>query len=224
MRNPVGKNIVKLRKECGMSQEQLAGQIHVTRQAVSNWETGRSQPDLDTLEALAGVFGTDILVVIYGQQPVKEEADINAADRKRHQRLAVVMGLISLAGFILSVQISGELNELRTRTYQAVPYILFRLLGAPVASIPLGITLMHVLCLFCRARISRPELKKNILILGVGLIVLYVAVILFCWEILPPYIPAPGWMARLSYYTYNTLFPQLLFFIIGILLYLGTEP
>lgn len=66
MKNTVGKNIVKLRKEQGMSQEQLAQKIHVTRQAVSNWETGRSQPDLDMLETLASAFGTDILVVIYG--------------------------------------------------------------------------------------------------------------------------------------------------------------
>ena len=63
MKNTVGKNIVKLRKEQGMSQEQLAQKIHVTRQAVSNWETGRSQPDLDMLEALASAFGTDILEI-----------------------------------------------------------------------------------------------------------------------------------------------------------------
>ncbi|ENZ42874.1 hypothetical protein HMPREF1089_02238 [Enterocloster bolteae 90B3] len=42
MKNTVGKNIVKLRKEQGMSQEQLAQKLHVTRQAVSNWETGGS--------------------------------------------------------------------------------------------------------------------------------------------------------------------------------------
>lgn len=35
MKNTVGKNIVKLRKEQGMSQEQLAQKLHVTRQAVS---------------------------------------------------------------------------------------------------------------------------------------------------------------------------------------------
>ena len=43
MKITVGKNIVKLRKEQGMSQEQLAQKIHVTRQAVSNWEN-RQEP------------------------------------------------------------------------------------------------------------------------------------------------------------------------------------
>ncbi|WP_155245128.1 helix-turn-helix transcriptional regulator [Enterocloster clostridioformis] len=41
MKNTVGKNIVKLRKEQGMSREQLVRKLHVTRQAVS-WETGIS--------------------------------------------------------------------------------------------------------------------------------------------------------------------------------------
>ena len=83
MKNTVGKNIVKLRKEQGMSQEQLAQKLHVTRQAVSNWETGRSQPDLDMLEALASAFETDILVVIYGQMPAGEDEETRSAVRQR---------------------------------------------------------------------------------------------------------------------------------------------
>ena len=67
-----------------MSQEQLAQKIHVTRQAVSNWETGRSQPDLDMLETLASAFGTDILVVIYGQMPAGADEETRSAVRKRH--------------------------------------------------------------------------------------------------------------------------------------------
>lgn len=39
----IGKNISKYRREKGMTQDQLAEKLHVTRQAVSNWETGVSQ-------------------------------------------------------------------------------------------------------------------------------------------------------------------------------------
>lgn len=39
----IGKNIRNLRKQKKMSQEHLAGLLHVTRQAVSNWENGVSQ-------------------------------------------------------------------------------------------------------------------------------------------------------------------------------------
>ena len=39
----VGQNIKRFREEKGFSQEQLAEQLNVTRQAVSNWENGGSQ-------------------------------------------------------------------------------------------------------------------------------------------------------------------------------------
>jgi len=63
----VANSIKKLRQENQLSQEQLAEQLHVTRQAVSNWENGRTQPDIDTLTQLAGVFDVSIERLIYGK-------------------------------------------------------------------------------------------------------------------------------------------------------------
>ena len=45
--------IITLRKKSGWSQEELAQQLHVTRQSVSKWETGQSVPDVDKLVRLA---------------------------------------------------------------------------------------------------------------------------------------------------------------------------
>lgn len=58
------KKIYQLRKSKGMSQEELAEKVGVTRQAVSKWEMGSSVPELDTLVALARCFGvtTDYLL------------------------------------------------------------------------------------------------------------------------------------------------------------------
>ena len=49
----IGKNIKKLRMQKDITQEQLAERLHVTRQAVSNWENGKTQPDVETLSMLA---------------------------------------------------------------------------------------------------------------------------------------------------------------------------
>ena len=49
MENNVGKNIAALRRARGLTQAELAGQLHFTYQAVSNWERGVSVPDADTL-------------------------------------------------------------------------------------------------------------------------------------------------------------------------------
>ena len=63
----VANSIKMLRKEKQLSQEQLAEQLHVTRQAVSNWENGKTQPDIDTLIQLASVFNVSVERIIYGK-------------------------------------------------------------------------------------------------------------------------------------------------------------
>ena len=65
--NEVANSIKKLRQEKQLSQEQLAEQLHVTRQAVSNWENGKTQPDVDTLTQLASVFDVSVERIIYGK-------------------------------------------------------------------------------------------------------------------------------------------------------------
>lgn len=52
--------IYKLRKEKGMSQEELANKVYVTRQAVSRWEMGETLPNTETLKLLSNVFNVSI--------------------------------------------------------------------------------------------------------------------------------------------------------------------
>ena len=47
--------LLELRTRRGLSQEQLAEQVHVTRQAVSRWETGETVPNTETLKLLQAV-------------------------------------------------------------------------------------------------------------------------------------------------------------------------
>ena len=59
-----GQKLQQLRKARGMSQEDLAGQLSVTRQTVSKWELDQSTPDLPYLAAISEFFGvsTDYLI------------------------------------------------------------------------------------------------------------------------------------------------------------------
>lgn len=55
------RDILKnLREKKHLTQEQLAERIHVTRQAISRWETGETQPNTDTLKLLSRVFDVSI--------------------------------------------------------------------------------------------------------------------------------------------------------------------
>ena len=53
----LGDNIKKYRKIKNLSQEELADKVNVTRQSVSLWETGKTQPSVDVLIKLASVLG-----------------------------------------------------------------------------------------------------------------------------------------------------------------------
>lgn len=53
----LGENIARARKEAGLSQADLSQEIYVTRQALSNWERGRTRPSQESVEKIAGVLG-----------------------------------------------------------------------------------------------------------------------------------------------------------------------
>ena len=61
----VSEKIRTLRKSKGMSQEELAGQVNISRQAVSRWENGTALPDADNIVQLSKLFGvtTDYLLM-----------------------------------------------------------------------------------------------------------------------------------------------------------------
>ena len=69
----VGKNIKRFREKASMTQQELGGKLCVTRQAVSSWENGKTEPDLETLGKIAEVLEVSAEELIYGEtktQPV----------------------------------------------------------------------------------------------------------------------------------------------------------
>ncbi|WP_164507203.1 helix-turn-helix domain-containing protein [Companilactobacillus furfuricola] len=52
----IGSKILRLRNDCGFSQERLAELLLVSRQTISNWENDKTYPDIDRLVALSNLF------------------------------------------------------------------------------------------------------------------------------------------------------------------------
>mgnify|MGYP002627874550 FL=1 len=63
----MAQRLVDRRKAAGLSQEALAGQLGVSRQAVSKWERSESSPDTDNLIALAALYGVSLDELLYGK-------------------------------------------------------------------------------------------------------------------------------------------------------------
>lgn len=58
--NNLAENLTELRKKSGLTQDELAAKIYVSRQAVSKWERGASAPDIATLTVLSEMYGVTI--------------------------------------------------------------------------------------------------------------------------------------------------------------------
>lgn len=75
--NVVNTSIKDLRKKKNMTQDELAEKLNVTRQAVSNWENGKAQPDIETLTQLAEVFDVSVERIIYGKEKPRWHFAVN---------------------------------------------------------------------------------------------------------------------------------------------------
>lgn len=78
----VSNSIKKLRQEKKLSQEELAEKLYVTRQAVSNWENGKTQPDIDTITKLANIFDVSVERIIYGKAKSRFHFAVNVYPQK----------------------------------------------------------------------------------------------------------------------------------------------
>lgn len=56
----LGENLQKLRKSAGMSQEDVAGRLFVSRQSVSKWENDQAEPGVEHLKVLAALYGVSM--------------------------------------------------------------------------------------------------------------------------------------------------------------------
>lgn len=64
-----GNKLYELRKKSGLSQEELAGKLNVTRQTVSKWELGESSPDMEKLIALCDLFELSLDELVFNKKP-----------------------------------------------------------------------------------------------------------------------------------------------------------
>ena len=58
----------KYRTDRGITQDELAGKLYVTRQAISKWESGESTPDMNNLVKLSGIFNVSLDALVLGKK------------------------------------------------------------------------------------------------------------------------------------------------------------
>lgn len=84
----LSEKLQELRKEKGLTQEELAEALFVSRTAISKWESGRGVPNIESLKAISKFFSVSIDELLSGEEILKI-ADEDNKQGKTYKRLSV---------------------------------------------------------------------------------------------------------------------------------------
>ena len=116
----IAERILTLRKSKGMSQEQLAEAVGVSRQAVSKWESEQASPDPEKIIAMSEIFGVTTDYLLKGIEPEKEEAKTEEkAEEKKTEDTHMTVG------DVLDQKILTEKNKEKSK--KLLKYVLIAL-------------------------------------------------------------------------------------------------
>ncbi len=138
------EKLQELRKQKGLTQEELAEALFVSRTAISKWESGRGYPNIDSLKAIAKFFGITIDELLSGDE-LLTIAEEDTKQKEKHFR-DLVYGLLdcSIAMFFFlpffGQKVDGMLQEVSIFSLNEIaPYLRAAYFVAVIGIIVLGI-------------------------------------------------------------------------------------
>ena len=96
----LSEKLYQLRKKSGLSQEQLAEQLNVSRQAISKWESGTAVPESEKLITISNYFGVSVDYLLRDDEEDKAKAIVSVMEEKPRMIAGII---ICIAGIIAMV-------------------------------------------------------------------------------------------------------------------------
>lgn len=143
----VGKNIRKLREKRKLTQDELAGKLFVSRQTVSNYETGKSNPDIDMLVRIAEILNTDVNSLIFGIP--------TPPHRKKEMLRFFIYSVFTLFWGSAVALLIPFADKWRSDYFDFGPSLIIATFIKPAFYLSLGLLIMQFCFLFLHARIKR---------------------------------------------------------------------
>lgn len=187
----IGKNIRLLRMKRNITQDELAEKLFVSRQTISNYETGRSRPDIDTLIRLSEILGADVQELLYGPSVPK-----------RHiiEKCRLLFGICLcaiIAVFCIGIEhlieyLGKAPGYLYLHSFQSGAFYSLWLIVRPCLFLVIGWTVMQGLSLLPKAKILQYDTKHPHKIIVTFLVTYFLIVGVFC-----------GWMLIANWLSYQ---------------------
>lgn len=138
------ENLMRLRKQKGLSQEELANEIDVSRQTVSKWELGSTTPEMDKLVQMSNFFGVSVDDLVNGDDVTSKVNNTNVKEnvenkyetqnteetkskKERAKNRFYAIGIVSVISIILAIliillvrELTREKNETNTTMIENV--------------------------------------------------------------------------------------------------------
>ena len=107
----LGKQILKLRKENKMSQEDFSEIFNVTRQTVSSWENEKSYPDIETLVRISDKFNISLDILIKGDNKMIQDVTKKMKNHKLFKIIIFALIIILLSSVLIFYFVNAKNRE-----------------------------------------------------------------------------------------------------------------
>ena len=166
----IGKNIRDLRMKQQMTQDELAEKLFVTRQTISNYETGRSRPDVDMLANIAQALNTDANTLLYGPAT----SPIHRVNLLRLLPSVIVAFAVTVIYFVLY----EYFDQMAAMYFLTIPRMWLGIFGKPAVYLIYGWTAMELLNAFVLLPAIPADKAKKVKIVLFAVIGIYVLAML----------------------------------------------
>lgn len=140
--------IINLRKKSGLSQEELADKIGVSRQAVSKWESAQSIPDLDKILLMSKLFGVSTDFLLKDEMEIEDTVEVDEDEDTKKK---------------VTMEMANDFIDKKTKT-------------APKIAIGVALCILSPITLILLSGLSEVKGYNENLMEGIGLITLFVLV------------------------------------------------
>ena len=110
----ISEKLKEARQKIGMTQDQIAEKIMVSRVTVSNWENGKSLPDIVSLISLSDLYGISLDELVKGDSKMTEKVKKDAKDAESNKRLILTVAVLIIAVLLvyaISIVIGGGFRD-----------------------------------------------------------------------------------------------------------------
>ncbi len=158
----VGKNLKNIRKKNDLTQDELAEKLSVTRQAVSNWENGKTEPDIETLTKIAQIFDISIDELVDGiPKGIKE-----LRGKKSHLYIGIGFTVFYIISSLLMIILEKPLHDYVNSTYDVFYSAFSVLVWKPLTVFSAGIGISALISYISGLYMENKNLRIAFLIFG----------------------------------------------------------